>query len=375
MWTKAGKVIFTKYFCETGGYSFPEGTLMMDGVSSPHTGSMDGSGYVPAYKGVITNTNTYNTGKACANSLVSLNFSTYAGAITMFVGSGGTEPTENDYKLEAPVLLTCLTAPTLALGKYDLTYTLTLKNETGADTTIREIALAMYVPAATGSTANHSAVMLARRVLSNPVDIPSGGAYTFSWKMDFSELPGFTKAGRTVLTSCLSLGAGAKALQVKDYLTMSGKTVYANVTDSSCVPCRKGIPTYTNFNNYYKDYLNCTMPMSTTYEGLLLLYVGSGTTPPTDEDTTLESPVVLDMVNVEPTTYSDGVNGLISVMYQNNTGADVDINEIALAYLYRTNTYMEPVMLSRKVLASPIKMKAGEVYNFTWIINFNDLTD
>lgn len=375
MWTKAGKVIFTKFFCKSGGYTFPEGTLMMDGVSSPVTSSLEGGAYVPAYRSVVTNTNAYNSGKACVNSLVSLSFSSYAGMVTMFVGSGGTEPTENDYKLETPVLLTCLTAPTLVLGKYDLTYTITLKNETGADTTIREIALAMYAPAATGNSANHSAVMLARRVLSNPVALPNGGAYTFSWKMDFSELPGLTKAGRTILTGCLGIGTGAKALQVKDYLTMSGETVTMNITDVQCVPCKKGIPTYTNFNNYYKDCLNCTQPISSSYDGILLLYVGSGTTPPTDEDTTLESPVVLNMVNVDPIAYSDGVNGLISVTYQNNTGADVDINEIALACLYKTGTYMEPVMLSRKVLASPIKMKAGEVYNFTWIINFNDLTD
>ena len=374
MWTKAGKAIFTKFFCETGGYTFPEGTLMMDGVSSPVTSNMKDQSYIPSYKGVITNASTYNSGKACANSLVSLSFSTYAGMTTMFVGSGGTEPTENDYKLESPVLLTCLTAPTLVLGKYDLTYTLTLKNETGADATIREIALAMYVPAVTGSTANHSAIMLARRVLSNSVTVPNGGAYTFSWKMDFSELPGFTKAGRTILTGCLGTRTGAGAVQVKDYLTMSGKTVTANLTESNSTPGYKGIPSYTDFNKYYKDYLNCTRTSNGSFWGELLLYVGSGTTPSTDEDTTLESPVVLDMVNVAPTTYSDGVNGLISVTYQNNTGTDVDINEMALACAC-PGTYAEPVMVSRKVLASPIKMKAGEVYNFTWIINFNDLTD
>lgn len=375
MWTKAGKVIFTKFFCKTGGYSFPEGTLMMDGVSSPVTSNMKGSSYTPAYKSVINTADIYNTGKACANSLVSLSFSTYAGCITMFVGSGGTEPTENDYKLESPVLLTCITAPTLALGKYDLTYTLTLKNETGADTTIREIALAMYAPATTGSQVNHSAVMLARRVLSNPVTIPNDGAYTFSWKMDFSELPGFTKAGRTVLTGCLGVDSGAQVLQVKDHLTMSGKAVTSNGTESQGIPCWRGMPTYDIFNETYKDCLNCTQSASSLYDGVLLLYVGSGTTPSTAEDTTLESPVVLDMLNTDPIAYSDGVNGLISVTYQNNTGADVDINEMALACLYRTGTYSEPLMVSRKVLASPIKMKEGEVYNFTWIINFNDLTD
>lgn len=375
MWTKAGKAIFTKFFCETGGYTFPEGTLMMDGVSSPVTSNLKDGAYVPAYKGVVTNASSYNSGKACASSLVSLSFSSYAGYITMFVGSGGTEPAENDYKLEAPVLLTCLTAPTLVLGKYDLTYTLTLKNETGADATIREIALAMYAPAVTGSTANHSAIMLARRVLSNSVTVPNGGAYTFSWKMDFSELPGFTKAGRTVLTGCLGVGTGSRTLQVKGYLTMGGKTVKANITESSCVPCYRGIPSYSDFNKCYKDYFNCTRTSNGSFWGELLLYAGSGTTPPTAEDTTLESPVVLDMVNVTPTTYSDGANGVISVTYQNNTGADVDINEMALACVYAGETYAEPVMVSRKVLASPIKMKEGEVYNFTWIINFNDLTD
>ena len=156
---------------------------------------------------------------------------------------------------------------------------------------------------------------------------------------------------------------------------MSGKTVASNITDYQCVPCYKGIPAYSTFNKTYKDCLNCTQSVSTSYDGTLLLYVGSGTTPSTDEDTTLESPVVLDMLNVDPITYSDGANGLISVTYQNNTGADVDINEMALACVYRTGTNADPVMVSRKVLASPIKMKAGEVYNFTWIINFNDLTD
>ena len=122
---------------------------------------------------------------------------------------------------------------------------------------------------------------------------------------------------------------------------MSGKTVTANLSEYQQIPCFRSIPSYTTFNKYYKDCLNCTQTLNGTNYGTLMLYVGSGTTPSTAEDTTLESPVVLDMLNIEPIAYSDGVNGLISVTYQNNTGADVDINEMALACICagETNAY------------------------------------
>lgn len=98
----------------------------------------------------------------------------------IFTGSGSTTPTVNDYTLETPVLLT-YSSGSISISGTSRVINHTLANNTGNSVTINEVVLTL--------TQGQSArFMLDRTVLANPVTIPDGGSYTFTYNLDFANI-------------------------------------------------------------------------------------------------------------------------------------------------------------------------------------------
>lgn len=103
------------------------------------------------------------------------------------------------------------------------------------------------------------------------------------------------------------------------------------------------------------------------------LFVGSGTTAPTTQDYKLQTPLTLDVVSASCIPQE---NEKVSVIrtFQNNTGADVTVNEVG-CYLFKHYNDITPVvMIGRKVLDSGIVIPAGDIYTFTYIIDMSNIT-
>lgn len=105
---------------------------------------------------------------------------TNSGQYNIFTGSGTTTPTANDYTLETPVLLDYVNG-TLSVSGTTRVITHTLANNTGSSVTINEVAL-------TATQAGSDRYMLDRTVLANPVTIPDGSSYTFTYTLDFANV-------------------------------------------------------------------------------------------------------------------------------------------------------------------------------------------
>lgn len=105
---------------------------------------------------------------------------------TIFVGTGETTPTAEDYKLDTPVELDVLDASCYHFENGMTVVSRTFQNNTESDVTIKEIGV--YIFAHGGNTASHPCVMIARTVLDTPITIPVGDVHTFSYKIDFSQI-------------------------------------------------------------------------------------------------------------------------------------------------------------------------------------------
>lgn len=109
---------------------------------------------------------------------------------TLFVGSGTTAPTVNDYKLDTPVELDVLAASCYQNEDGKVITTRTFYNNTGSSVTLNEIGLYLFKPAknAAGSSGTQPIVMLGRKVFNNPVTIAAGDSYTFTYTVDMSDI-------------------------------------------------------------------------------------------------------------------------------------------------------------------------------------------
>lgn len=103
---------------------------------------------------------------------------------TLFVGSGNTAVTANDYCLDTPVTLNVVAASCTTNASGLVTVLRTFENNTGSSVTINEIGL--YVFAYFPATA--PVVMIGRKVLSTPVTIPNGEQRTFEYIVDMNHI-------------------------------------------------------------------------------------------------------------------------------------------------------------------------------------------
>lgn len=116
------------------------------------------------------------------------------------------------------------------------------------------------------------------------------------------------------------------------------------------------------------------------YENGLILFVGSGMTPPSAEDYKLENALNLQVNNQ---VCSHNATNLTTVIrtFQNNTEENVTINEVGL-YVFRTCFYDQwstyhyqyPMLVGRKVLSSPITLAPNEMIPIQYQIKLDNFT-
>lgn len=104
----------------------------------------------------------------------------------LFVGSGNTAVTADDYKLDTALNLTVTAASCACNGDGKILVSRTFKNTTGSDVTIKELGLYLFAECAEGYEI--PVIMLGRKVLSTPLVIPNGEQRTFEYVIDMNHI-------------------------------------------------------------------------------------------------------------------------------------------------------------------------------------------
>lgn len=102
----------------------------------------------------------------------------------LFVGSGLTTPTAEDYKLENALTLNVLGASC----RHDDNITTTMRtfqNTTSENVTINELGL--YLFKTTSSSDSKNLIMIARKLLEAPVTLAPNETYTFTYQIKFED--------------------------------------------------------------------------------------------------------------------------------------------------------------------------------------------
>ena len=111
--------------------------------------------------------------------------------LTLFVGTGNTPATSEDYKLESAIELE-VTGASCEHSTNEKTYiTRTFKNQTEAPVTITELGVYVFTSHennrdTTTDSKVFPIIMVGRQVLNEPVEIQPGDIYTFTYVIDFS---------------------------------------------------------------------------------------------------------------------------------------------------------------------------------------------
>lgn len=110
-----------------------------------------------------------------------------------------------------------------------------------------------------------------------------------------------------------------------------------------------------------------------------LIYLGTGTTPPAEDDIILENPVTFTCPVVPQISRGNNYTTLlITYTFTNNTDTTQTITEIGLCARVNTltsGTGSPAVLFNRRLLENPITMEAGESKVFTFTIDTTDLSD
>lgn len=107
------------------------------------------------------------------------------------------------------------------------------------------------------------------------------------------------------------------------------------------------------------------------------LYIGTGTTPPTEDDITLEAPVAFTCPVAPQISRGDNQTTLlITYTFTNNTEETKTITEIGLCARVLKATLNNPaVLFNRRLLDTPVAMNAGDAYAFTFRIDTSNLAE
>lgn len=125
-------------------------------------------------------------------------------------------------------------------------------------------------------------------------------------------------------------------------------------------------------NTFNNNFINAT------YGGNIEF--GTGTTLPTSDDYSLETPLDNSLPTVivsrsatnsgTAITYSDIPSILyVTVLVTNETGNDISVTEIGMCCYNGTASSSKKVLLSRTVLTEPITFESGKTYQITVAIN------
>lgn len=115
-----------------------------------------------------------------------------ANGFTLFVGTGETPVTPDDYKLDNPLTLNVLNACCIENEDKTITTTRIFQNITGNEVTIKEIGLYLFRSWASGNSlysgGSTPIVMIGRKVLETPITLADGECYTFSYTIDMNKI-------------------------------------------------------------------------------------------------------------------------------------------------------------------------------------------
>ena len=190
------------YFGGSGSFKDVSGTTR--NVSSyMQSATSNGNRNSHTYAGVVRNFNYANTTDSNSYTneqtsyiwTVTNNYNAgpqdyAANGFTIFVGTGDTAVTADDYKLYTPVTLSVVSAQCTQNSDGTVITLRTFTNNTVEDVVIKEIGLYLFRYTYGGST---PIVMIGRKVLSTPVTIPVGASYTFTWTINMNNIT-FTEA-------------------------------------------------------------------------------------------------------------------------------------------------------------------------------------
>lgn len=125
--------------------------------------------------------------------------------------------------------------------------------------------------------------------------------------------------------------------------------------------------------NTFKTFINLSDDGSTNHKNLAIgvsILVGSGMTDPTENDYTLENVISLTHISGSASTSANSFL-TVSRTLKNDSTETVTINEVGLFYNFledSNDTARTVTLFAREVLTSPITMKPGESYTFTFML-------
>lgn len=115
----------------------------------------------------------------------------------------------------------------------------------------------------------------------------------------------------------------------------------------------------------------------TIYYWTWQLYLGTGTTPPTEDDIILENPVTFTCPVLPQISRGDNYTSLvITFTFTNNTSETKTITEIGLCSRLKNGSSDNPaVLFNRRLLDNPVTMNAGDSYVFSFKIDTSNLSE
>mgnify|MGYP006916264981 CR=1 FL=1 len=136
--------------------------------------------------------NWYNITNNTVSNYYDISPYRYNGFI-LFVGSGDNPVETSDYKLENALVLDVLSASCIHKEDETTIVTRTFQNNTGENVIIKEVGLYMFCSQTSyGTYANENyyvpVIMLGRKVLNTPIIIANNESYTFTYKIDMSQI-------------------------------------------------------------------------------------------------------------------------------------------------------------------------------------------
>ena len=133
------------------------------------------------YSSLYFVTTNYNLFSVDGNHSTNLTGTQAANSIQLFVGTNGSEVTENDYTIDDITTLSAVgsTSFVRAMSEdgYAMTITRTLKNTSDADITIKELGMVKSTAYKKDTSAKF---LFAREVLPTPLVVPAGNSFTVS---------------------------------------------------------------------------------------------------------------------------------------------------------------------------------------------------
>jgi hypothetical protein len=155
-------VLCYNYNATTGSNSYTDEqtTYNWSGVTNPRIGNVSSGVYDTRYNGFV-----------------------------LFVGTGNTAVTANDYKLDTPVELDVTSASCIHTENNKTYVARTFQNNTGSPVTINEIGCYLFASQMEANLSdNHPIVLIGRRVLQTPVTMANGDMYTFTYIIDMDNV-------------------------------------------------------------------------------------------------------------------------------------------------------------------------------------------